>query len=92
MGKVFGDDAASRLLLLRDLIAVSVIVLLEMTAIILGRSCGAGDLDLGAAKLCVIKKQGGFCGSFFLEGDGCFLGLPSRLDLEAGDLATVVKD
>ncbi len=54
VGKVFSNDAASWLLLLGNLIGVTLRVLCEMAAIIVGASGGRCDLDFGGTQLCVI--------------------------------------
>jgi hypothetical protein len=54
VGKILGDNAASWLLLLSDLVGVTLGVLCEVASIIIGAARGRCDLDFGGAKLCVV--------------------------------------
>ena len=91
MSKVFSYDTTARLLLLSDLVAIPLGVVSEVATIILGGSGGANNLDLGVAKLGVVEKESGLCSGLLLKGHGRVLGFACRLNLEAGDLATVMR-
>jgi hypothetical protein len=54
MSQVLSNDAGSWLLLLSDLIAITLSLCGKVASIILVRASGAGDLDVGRAKLSVV--------------------------------------
>lgn len=64
MSEIFGDDASAGFVLLRDVILVAGCIVCAC-----GFACnvfeigGAGDLDLGAAKLGVVEQESSFCGA-----------------------------
>jgi len=87
VGKVLGDNAASGLLLLCDLVALTLALLLVVAAIILAAAGSAGDLNLSGTKLCVVEEQGSLGRGFLLEGYGGILSGLGLGDIEAGDLA-----
>jgi len=88
MSKVFGNDTASGLLLLGDLVTVTLGLVLVVVAIVLVATSGTGDLNLSGTKLGIVKEEGSLGSGFLLEGYGRILGGLSFGDLEAGNLAT----
>jgi len=92
MGKVFSNNAASGLLLLCDLVALTLALLLVVAAIILVATGGAGDLNLSGTKLCVVEEQGSLGRGFLLEGYGRILSGLNLGDIKAGDLAAEGKE
>jgi hypothetical protein len=91
VGKIFGDNAASWLLLLSELVGVTLGVLCEVASIIINAARGRCDLDFGGTKLCVVQEEGSLGGGFLFEGYGRILSLPSRSDLEGSNL-TAAED
>jgi hypothetical protein len=89
MGQVLSNDARSRLLFLGDLITVTLSLCSEVASVILVRAGGAGDLDVGCAKLGVVEEESGLGSGFLFEGYRCVLGLACGLDFDAGDLTAV---
>jgi hypothetical protein len=89
VGKVFSNDAASWLLLLGDLVAITLSLILVVAAIIFVAASGAGDLNLSSAELGIVEEQGSLGRGFLLEGYGRILSGLSFGDVEAGDLAAV---
>lgn len=92
MSQVLGEDTAPWLVFLGDVIAGLIGATSGLTASNLIERCGAGDVDLGRAKLGVVEQKGGLGGGLLLECNGgrlarvCRVGL--RSDGEVLDLAT----
>lgn len=93
VGQVLGEDAASRLVLLRDVLAGLVGVSGGLATCELVQRRGGADVHLVCAKLGVIQKEGGFGSGLFLEGHGGGLGSVGLVGVgghgEVGDLAAV---
>lgn len=64
MGEILGNDAGARLVFLRDVMIITVRVICRWwfagNVFQVGR---AGDLDLGATELGVVKQEGGLGGA-----------------------------
>lgn len=88
VGKVFGYNAGSWLLLLSDIVTVTLSILCEVASIILGAARGRRDLDFGGTKLGVVQEKGSLCCCLLFEGNGRTLSLPGWSDFEVSDLAT----
>ena len=91
MSQILGNDARTWLLLLGDLIAIAFSLCSIMASIVLVRASSAGDLDVSGAKLGVVEEEGSLGRGFLFEGYGGILGLTSRLNLDAGNLAAVAE-
>ena len=89
--EILSNDTGSRFLFLGDLIAITLSLCGIVAAIILVGAGGGGDLDMSGAELGVVKEQSSLCGSLLFEGYCSILSLAGRLDLNAGDLATVCE-
>lgn len=89
VGKVLSQDAASRLLFLRDLVRISVdIGGMRGTIVSLAVSRSYGNLR--SLELSVIQKLRGLCGSLLLECDAGIFGVAfTRGNLDIGDLAAI---
>lgn len=90
MGKVLGNNAASGLLLLCNLIALTLLLLLVVAAIVLAAAGGTGDLNLSSTKLCIIEEQGSLGRGLLLEGYSGILGRLGLGNFEAGDLTAAM--
>lgn len=88
MGHVLGDDAGSRLLLLRDLVAVSLGVLGEVASVVVVAAAGRSDLDVAGSELRVVEKEGRLGRGLLLECDGGTLGLLGGTEFDGADLTT----
>lgn len=87
VGEVLGKNARAGLLLLRDFVGVTVVVL-GVRGVVIRVATGAGDGELIGAELGVVKEESSLLGRLLLEGDFGRLGLALGGDLEIGDLAT----
>jgi len=88
VGKILGNNAASRLLLLSDLVAITLSLVFVVAAIVLVVAAGAGDFHLMGTKLGVVEEQSSLGCSFLLERYGRILSRLNCGDFEVGDLAT----
>ena len=89
VGKIFCNNAASGLLFLGDLIAVTLSLVLVVAPIILVAASGTGDLNLSGTKLGIVEEEGSLSSGFLFEGYGRILSGLSFGDFETGDLAAV---
>ena len=90
LGEVLGEDASTRLLLLRDLVGVALGVLGEMRGIIDVTTAGACHSDVVGTELGVVQEEGGLGSGLLLKSDIDGLGLALFGDLDIGNLATKV--
>ena len=88
VGEILGDDAGAWLLLLGDLVGV----LLSVGWLVLLCSFRAGDGNLGAAELGVVKEEGRLGGRLLLEGYRGILGLAGWGDLDLGNLSAEAEE
>lgn len=96
MSQVLCDDARAWLLLLCDIVAVAVGIgrgnAVVAGRLIGGQACSRGHGYVRSAELGVVEEQGGFGGGVLLKGHSGGLGVAIGLDVEASDLAAVVRD
>jgi hypothetical protein len=91
VSKVLSNDAGSWLLLLSDLIAITLSLACVVASVVLVRASGARNLDVSRSELGVVEEESSLRRSLLFEGDCGLLCLAGRLDLDAGNLATIIE-